>query len=183
MLAFLPDNTRIEDQATGRTARSWADGSGILIVNDKNIIESLKNYRDKCEDERINNIKNKQLFNIKFMGELFQRFCIKYYKIKSKLFENDKEEDDNYEKSDESDISENEAKQNSSVCLDNLIENIKEKLDKKEFNKAKLKDIEEKWGIWIKRNNLENCDVVGKEEEIFLILFKIWKWNWWKYKY
>ena len=67
-------------------------------MNDKNIIESLKNYRDKCEDERINNIKNKQLFNIKFMGELFQRFCIKYNKIKSKLFENDKEENDNYEK-------------------------------------------------------------------------------------
>ena len=62
-------------------------------MNDKNKIESLKNYRDKCEDERINNIKNKQLFNIKFMGELFQRFCIKYNKIKSKLIEKD-----NYEK-------------------------------------------------------------------------------------
>ena len=32
---------------------------------------------NECEDERINNIKNKELFNIQFLGELYQKFCIK----------------------------------------------------------------------------------------------------------
>lgn len=34
-----------------------------------------------------------------------------------------------------------------------------------EYNNAILKDLEEKWGIWIKKNNLENGDINGKEEE------------------
>ena len=75
-------------------------------MNNKNKIELLKNYRDKWENEIINNIKSKQLFNIKFICEHFQKFCIKYNKIKSKLIENDNEEVDKDDV--ESDISDNE---------------------------------------------------------------------------
>ena len=35
------------------------------------------------------------------------------------------------------------------------------------YNKARLKDLEEKWGLWLKKNNLESSDsTIGRENEI-----------------
>ena len=35
------------------------------------------------------------------------------------------------------------------------------------YNKSRLKDLEEKWGLWLKKNNLELSDsTIGRENEI-----------------
>ena len=106
----------------GRTARSGKNGSGNLIVNEQRSIKELKRIRDYREDQRIINIKNNEIKNIKLMGDLFNKFISVYKDISNKVGDD---------------------------------------LEQPDYKK----DVEEKWGMWLKRTGLEdNRENISEKE-------------------
>ena len=135
IITFIPENSRIEEQALGRTAHSGAKGSAIIIPNKNENIEYLKKIRDEKENKRMEFIQNKQIKEIKIKNELFQKFTSQYKKIKEYYY-----------------------------CEYILSfggqQFIVSKGDKK-LSEAVGKDVEESWGLWLQENcenNLINFD-------------------------
>ena len=79
-LTFLPRNKRVEDQALGRTARSGNQGTGQLIINEKNdVVHTMKHCKTKRDEKeifRLQEIKNIEIAKIKLRDNLFSRFCL-----------------------------------------------------------------------------------------------------------
>ena len=72
IVAFIPSNQRIEEQALGRSARSGEKGSGIIIPFENIKVNILQKIRDEKEENRIKNIIEKQIKNIELNAFLFE---------------------------------------------------------------------------------------------------------------
>ena len=82
VLAFMPSNQRVEDQAFGRTARQGKRGTGLMILNAMNLIEyknanniEVKLQRDKIESSMLHEFQNNELKLIQIKDKLFKQFC------------------------------------------------------------------------------------------------------------
>ncbi len=90
-IAFLPCNKRVEDQAFGRTARQGNNGTAKLIIK-KSEVEKLginsysftdiKLVRNLREEDRIAQIKEIKILELKFQDRLFELFSDLYRKLK-----------------------------------------------------------------------------------------------------
>ncbi|AFC70032.1 preprotein translocase subunit SecA [Rickettsia amblyommatis] len=90
-VAFLPCNKRVEDQAFGRTARQGNNGTAKLMIK-KSAVEKLginsysftdiKLVRDLREEDRIAQIKEIKILELKFQDRLFELFSDLYRKLK-----------------------------------------------------------------------------------------------------
>ena len=128
IITFIPENSRIEEQALGRTARSGAKGTAIIIPNKKENISSLKKIRDENENKRIEDIQNRKINEIKLKDDLFQKFTAQYKKLK-----------------------ENKYYTKVNLFFGNLM--LGETLvEDQRFSEAVSKDAEETWGLWLKEN-------------------------------
>ena len=81
IITFLPSNQRVEEQAVGRTARSGAKGSSIIIVNDIRKMEDIKKLRNDREEKRMENIIQNNISRIKLKDELFENFSNLYHDL------------------------------------------------------------------------------------------------------
>ena len=72
IVAFIPSNKRIEEQALGRSPRAGEKGSGIIIPFENTNIKILQKIRDQREEYRIQNIEEKQIKNIELNAFLFE---------------------------------------------------------------------------------------------------------------
>ena len=125
IVAFIPSNKRIEEQALGRSPRAGEKGSGIIIPFENTNIKRLQNIRDQRDEE-------KQIKNIELNAFIFEKFSKLYHKMQDKII-----------KMNFNDYLVREVAFRSISC------------DKsKEF--AILDDIEEKFGIFLKEEGLEN---------------------------
>jgi len=90
-VAFLPCNKRVEDQAFGRTARQGNNGTAKLMIKkseveklgiNSNNFKEIKSVRDLKEEERIKQIKEVKILELKFQDILFEHFSSLYRRLK-----------------------------------------------------------------------------------------------------
>ncbi len=90
-VAFLPCNKRVEDQAFGRTARQGNNGTAKLIIKKSEVeklginsdnFKEIKNVRDLKEEDRIKQIKEVKILELKFQDRLFEHFSTLYRRLK-----------------------------------------------------------------------------------------------------
>ena len=141
IVTFLPNNQRVEEQAIGRTARSGAKGSSIIIVNDKRKIESIKALRDFREENRMKDITEVYINKIKLKDELFNNFSSLYHNIQSKYIKED-------------------------LLSLNLFSYYFYKNIKYSNEFSILNDLEERWGLWLKEMKIDDYNNNKTEKEI-----------------
>ncbi|XP_013143742.1 PREDICTED: uncharacterized protein LOC106107433 [Papilio polytes] len=77
-LTFLPKNSRVEEQNTGRTSRNGNRGTSQLILlvpnNDSICIDDLKKIRSKKETSQIKSATN-TVKRVKIKDKIFRQFC------------------------------------------------------------------------------------------------------------
>lgn len=83
VLSFLSENTRVELQAFGRTARKGKPGSAQIIMSTQHLqqsfstvstLEEAKNKRDRLAAEKINHMMN-DVSEMKLREDLFSEYC------------------------------------------------------------------------------------------------------------
>ncbi|XP_051816914.1 uncharacterized protein LOC127537765 [Acanthochromis polyacanthus] len=83
VLSFLSENTRVELQAFGRTARKGEPGSALIIMSSEHLqqsfstvssLEEAKNTRDRLAAEKINHMMN-DVSEMKLREDLFSDYC------------------------------------------------------------------------------------------------------------
>jgi len=139
ILTFLPDNQRVEEQALGRTARSGKNGSGIIIMEIQIRNESLKKKMKNNTIFQIISIIREYIEKEK-MNEI-EKNKINSLKLKSEIFDK----------------------------FTNLFIELKKYLKSYNYSEEKIQgiadDVEEKWGLWMNKNGLdEEIDYMKKVE-------------------
>ena len=92
IITYLPTNIRVELQGFGRSGRKGESGSGRMIIYDKRTIEenitieNLKEERDECEEQRLEEIRIKMIPRVTLERELFEKFDQFIYNDTTKLF-------------------------------------------------------------------------------------------------
>lgn len=107
ILSYLPNNIRVEQQAFGRAARKGQNGSGILIIRNKSLLQNhsshqrlndtnnsnevtmvdLKNDRDEYEVLAMSQIESEFESIIGYEESLFQHFSKHYQRMKPRIKE------------------------------------------------------------------------------------------------
>ena len=82
ILTYLPCSERVERQALGRAGRNGEQGSGELIINSSNNIESLIQNRDEREKKLYDKLMNEFSVRDGLYERLFDKFCSLLLKIR-----------------------------------------------------------------------------------------------------